>query len=174
MGFREQIIYKGPIPIPQSKIVLAKADIPETEEVMPAYSFKRRFVDPIKAGLGTYEPILGLSPAVVRPKRQTIRAVGKRRHARPGEIVQLYVGMRTRQCTKIGEGRCISVDPIEIDVRDHQIPIRVWGDWIKDGMIHDFARADGFDSSEDMLEFWKAEHGIGNFRGVLIRWEPVK
>ena len=138
---------------------------------MVAYSFKKRFADPIRSGLGNYEHINGMIP---RPKRQTIRAIGKRRHARPGETLQLYTAMRTKQCAKIGDARCVSVEPVEIDVREHQLPIRVWGGWLKDGRIHDFARADGFTSGEDMLEFWKKEHGIGNFRGLLIRWEPLQ
>lgn len=45
---------------------------------MVAYSYKRRFVTPIRVGLG------------LLPKRQTIRAHGLRRHARAGEELQHY------------------------------------------------------------------------------------
>lgn len=45
---------------------------------MVAYSFQKRFVEPIRSGR----------------KRQTIRA-DRKRHARPGEVLQLYSGMRT-------------------------------------------------------------------------------
>jgi hypothetical protein len=45
-----------------------------------AYSFRQQFRPPILAGT----------------KRQTIRA-DRKRHARPGEQLQLYTGMRTRQ-----------------------------------------------------------------------------
>ena len=57
---------------------------------MVAYSFKSQFEEPI----------------VAREKRQTVRGFRKR-HARPGEPIQLYVGMRTRNCRKI-----LTPDPI--------------------------------------------------------------
>ena len=53
---------------------------------MVAYSLKPRFIPPILSGA----------------KRQTIRAISRRRHAIPGETLQLYTGMRTKQCRLIG------------------------------------------------------------------------
>jgi hypothetical protein len=141
---------------------------------MVAYSFKLRFVEPIRWGLGLG---LDLSDEAVRigePKRQTIRAISHRRHARPGETLQLYTGMRTKQCKLIGEARCISVEAIRIVVNEHTMPVRLGGELIGGGHLHDFARRDGFDHAEDMHEFWKKEHGIGPFDGVLIRWEPLR
>lgn len=140
---------------------------------MPAYSYKRRFINPVRVGLEIL-PDYEDESRVIRPKRQTIRAEGKRRHARPGETMQHYHGMRTRQCFKIGDGRCVSVDPIEIDVREHAFHVSVLGGWIKGGRIHDLAQADGFEHGEDMQRFWRDEHGIGDFRGLLIRWEALK
>ena len=52
---------------------------------MVAYSFKKQFGPPILAGT----------------KAQTIRA-DRKRHVRSGELVQLYTGMRTRQCRRLG------------------------------------------------------------------------
>jgi hypothetical protein len=106
-----------------------------------------------------------------KPKRQTIRAVGKRRHARPGEIVQLYHGMRTKQCFKIGDGRCKAVYKIEFDIKDvmmvklHDEPWREVDDR--------FAQLDGFSDYSDMCQFWINEHGPCAFSGVLIEWEPL-
>ncbi|MGY0779836.1 S49 family peptidase [Azospirillum argentinense] len=78
---------------------------------MVAYSFRPRFIDPILAGL---EP----GPLLPGMKRQTIRgASGGKRHARPGELVQLYTGMRTRQCRKLGEGRCVAAEPVTLLVK---------------------------------------------------------
>lgn len=74
---------------------------------MVAYSFKAQFVEPIRAGLG-----LPTEPQI-RPKRQTIRA-DRKRHARPGEELQLYRGMRTRQCFLIGRAACTEVTKIRI------------------------------------------------------------
>ena len=60
---------------------------------MVAYGFKPFFEPQIIAGL----------------KPQTVRG-DRRRHAHPGDYLQLYVGMRTRHCRKIiSDRRCISV-----------------------------------------------------------------
>jgi len=170
---------------------------------MVAYSFKRRFVTPIRLGLGLlmqdpkgnwlrtscviepgalvgvpFDPEKHLDPSA-RPKRQTIRAIGKRRHARPGETVQLYYGMRTKQCEKIGEGRCIAALPIRIVVKEHSMPTWIGGAFVGAGSaeypggLHELAQRDGFEGSGDMHEFWKAEHGLGEFNGVLIKWAPL-
>lgn len=143
---------------------------------MVAYSFKRRFVAPIKVGLGAIEHIPGTEYV---PKRQTIRA-DRKRHARPGEELQLYAGMRTKQCFLIGRARCK-------DVRDILITLKQIGGCVSVGSgnqrfavyqgegLGDFARADGFDGWASMVKFWKDEHGdIETFIGVLIEWEPLK
>jgi hypothetical protein len=173
---------------------------------MVAYSFNSRFVEPIRAGLGligmfhgkqeipcefviddgdtkarAFDPERDLDPPI-RPKRQTIRAIGRRRHAHPGETLQLYTGMRTKQCRKIGEARCVSVDPIRIDFKYRYHPSwpagRIeWGDpfHVCQGQenLNNFARQDGFLDWNEMLVFWGEEHGLGEFRGVMIRWEPL-
>jgi hypothetical protein len=126
---------------------------------------------------GMIEPWQGLRIAAgleIRPKRQTIRAIGKRRHARPGEVLQLYYGMRTKQCRSIGVAKCTAVYPINISVGEHSLIVQFDGTTVTHGHIHNFARADGFDHGEDMLAFWKKEHGVGQFQGVLIRWEPIR
>lgn len=142
---------------------------------MVAYSFKGRFVDPIRVGLGIYrgDGETALRAAWPAAKRQTIRAIGKRRHARPGETLQLYCGMRSPQCFKIGDARCTSVDPAQILVTEQSIPIKIAGHWLPGSTVDDFARADGFEHGEDMLAFWLEEHGLGEFNGVLIKWEPL-
>ncbi len=134
---------------------------------MVAYSFRPRFVGPILVGLGRdIETWPG-----IRPKLQTIRAIGKRRHARSGEMIQLYTGMRTKECRKIGDAECKSVHKIEMKIGTHTLYIEVDGAHIKGGRLHEFAMFDGFDSGEDMLEFWHQEHsGVTHFEGVLIKW----
>lgn len=141
---------------------------------MVAYSFKKQFIEPILAGLGE------IDAGAVRPKRQTIRAFGKRRHARPGEAVQLYTAMRTKQCRKIGDARCVSVEGVLLK----------WSEWpsfctfdIKDGRrigptrpiedMEEFARLDGFPDFAAMKKFWADEHGGATFEGVLIKWEAA-
>lgn len=122
---------------------------------MVAYSFKGRFVEPIKAST----------------KRQTIRAVGKRRHAQPGDLLQLYTGMRTRNCALIAERRCADVGDVEISVEFGGITgIQMNGLVLDREEMELFARNDGFADLADMSAFWLAEHGVGEFRGYVISW----
>ncbi|RWR14236.1 ASCH domain-containing protein [Paenirhodobacter populi] len=124
---------------------------------MVAYSFQRRFAPPIAA----------------LTKRQTIRA-DRRRHARPGEMLQLFTGMRTRHCVKIiADPRCTSVEPVILRMDDdHRIAeVEIAGEPIDD--VDGFAIRDGFESLSDMSGFWVMSHGpMALFRGVLILWEP--
>ncbi|WP_267355754.1 MULTISPECIES: hypothetical protein [unclassified Methylobacterium] len=126
---------------------------------MVAYSFKKRFGPPILAGT----------------KAQTIRAerAGKSRHARLGELVQLYTGMRTRQCTKLGETRCLEVLPIRMDLILSLVV--AGGECIREiRELHAFAQRDGFADWWGLVAFWVAEHpGVDLFEGVLIRWQPL-
>lgn len=147
---------------------------------MVAYSFKKRFVDPIRVGLGVYksgDPDTALRAAWPAAKCQTIRA-DRKRHARVGEELQLYCGMRTKGCFPIGRARCTSVLPIEL----HFIE---WGSAVVgsgkvaehcyfDERLHVFAQADGFENWEAMKAFWREQHpGIDQFRGWLIQWKPL-
>lgn len=136
---------------------------------MVAYSFKPRFVEPIRVGLGERRM------HTVHPKRQTIRA-DRRRHARPGEELQLYRGLRTKGCYLIGRARCIDVVPIQIHFRK-----RRRSDWVRavikldrPSQLDHFARDDGFRDWQELREFWAQEHpGVDDFEGVLITWGPL-
>lgn len=73
---------------------------------MTAYSFKAQFVAPIIIGLGL-DPRIRFSrfcsPRIAyAPKRQTIRANRKNGHAKLGGGVQLFWGLRTKDCIKLG------------------------------------------------------------------------
>lgn len=156
---------------------------------MVAYSYKRRFIVPIMVGLGLPLRPEDISMAIAdgapldRPKRQTIRANGKRRHARPGETLQLYYAQRSPQhCRKIADSRCSEVLPVKIRFAKHRRP----NDSVllpnhgyvnrgyEEGELDHFAVSDGFLSWEEMRDFWRAEHpGVTDFDGVLVRWEPL-
>ena len=130
---------------------------------MVAYSFKKQFGPPILAGT----------------KAQTIRA-HRKRHARPGEMVQLFTGMRTRQCRRLGESRCVEVLPVRLVFTDRGIPeaFQVNGAPIGPRAMALFAVADGFADLNDMRRFWWAEHPPAEgdtlvFEGVLIRWQAL-
>jgi hypothetical protein len=149
---------------------------------MVAYSYKARFVAPIRVGLGL--PVLdvhyelgGYLPGQpIRPKRQTIRANGRRRHARPGETLQHYHGMRTTRCFKIGDARCKSISDVRLYVHAEWIWIKGEAELRKGRQLDAFARDDGFDDWAGMRAFWLEEHDgkhLGPFVGVLIKWEPL-
>ena len=138
---------------------------------MVAYSFKSMFVPAIEAGI----------------KCQTVRA-DRRRHARKGEPIQLYTGMRTKQCRKIGpDPICTAVWPIEICTshlaEDWIVAISICGIPLTRDEIEAFADADGFaptvlgtskSARVSMGAFWKANHPEGRWQGVVIKWEPGK
>lgn len=141
--------------------------------MMVAYSFQARFAECIVSG----HPVTGVI------KRQTIRA-NRRRHARPGEALQLYVGMRTKACRKIiPDPVCVAVKPIRIGFQSRTITFDDGG-ILLGGACDDFARDDGFLDLEDMAAFWRAQHGadvdkpygpfgLVGWAGYLIRWETT-
>lgn len=137
---------------------------------MVSYSFKPSFVRPIQLGI----------------KQQTIR-LPRKRHARPGEPVQLFTGMRTRACRKLldPDPICAGVSPVELDVGRHGIGICVNGCELKGDDAIAFAEADGFAPVHHgvepapgiallvMARWWALIHGVGRFEGVLVTWRPA-
>ena len=124
---------------------------------MVAYSFMARFEPRIEDG----------------SKDQTIRA-DRKRHARAGEELQLYRGMRTRQCRLIGRASCVAVLPIRIKLEDEEITIA--GHVLHTPpMLDAFARRDGFEDWEDMRRFWRETHpDTPVFSGQCIRWNNFR
>ncbi len=131
---------------------------------MVAFSFKQRFVEPIRAGR----------------KRQTIR-LPRKRNPRPGEALQIYTAMRTRYCEKIiRDPTCASVEIVRLQFwpafRTYGEQELVIGDAVLEGKDEKdaFAQSDGFKDLHDMIKFWRQEHGAGNapinFTGILIAW----
>ncbi|MBV6487608.1 MAG: hypothetical protein GHHEDOFH_01555 [Pseudorhodoplanes sp.] len=115
---------------------------------MVAYSFQGRFADAVERG----------------EKRQTIRANGKRRHARPGDKLQLYTGMRTTACRKLRDAVCHDACPILIE-RDSVYTFHP-PEFLDPEQV---ARLDGFSSWAEMRDWFDSVHGLP-FRGVMIRW----
>ena len=123
---------------------------------MVAYNFKPQFVPLIESG----------------KKTQTIRAIGKKRHAKPGERLQLYTGMRQPGCRKI------IADPVCVSVANVRIKYDYSGllpePKITSGMydINPYALApdDGFSDVGAFMDFFEDTHGLP-FEGVLIKWK---
>lgn len=130
---------------------------------MVAYSFKPSFVAPILA----------------ETKMQTIRNMRKR-HARQGEELQLYLGMRTRNCRLIARTICTETHDIRLDFEHGEVTLDD-AICISDlAALDAFALADGFGGSlaeraslsawDHMSRWWALTHGQDVFRGVLIQW----
>lgn len=144
---------------------------------MPAYSFQRQFAEPILAGTkgGTIR-----AARKVRPSGTSIGRPGG--HARPGEKLSLYTGMRTKQCRLIAERRCLATDPIWLDFKRDEVLY-----WIGNvselprltlsgsRLLDTFAVYDGFERWDALTEFWRRTPGskLDHFIGWHIRWLPL-
>ena len=141
---------------------------------MPAYSFQERFISFIEEG----------------SKNCTVRALrlGRVQHVKPGQAMQLYTGLRTKQCRKIGDATCFGVKKVTID----KTGITVGGE---DGtpqwtcsqgtpMVEEFAWRDGFrphgstltnpiGAFELMSRFISKAYGLP-FEGVVIFWTDFR
>lgn len=132
---------------------------------MVALNFKAQFADDVEEGR----------------KRRSIRAPRKDgRDPKPGDVLQLYTGMRQKGCRKLGAAKVVRVRPVEIShtgvaldgrkLYAGDTPAYLGGPAPCD-YDGDFARADGFDTFTDMVEFFEREHGLP-FKGLLIEWRP--
>lgn len=143
---------------------------------MTAYSFKRGFVPPICLGLGIPVPAGFMLEPWHEPKTHTIRSrrVGRSRHARAGELVQLYCTQRDRDGFKIGVTPCAGAFPIKLDFERDRVEIMRGSEpFVTMGRALDkFARSDGFRDWDAMSEFWSMTHDTGNgpWVGVFIEW----
>lgn len=115
---------------------------------MVAYNFQSRFASLIESGV----------------KRQTIRALGSRRHASAGELLQLYTGQRTKHCRKLLEAECLSVQAIEISPGGG---IYLDDEWLHPSRAFGLAKQDGFENLDEFMVFFADRLP---FEGLLIRW----
>lgn len=118
---------------------------------MVAYNFQGRFAEAVERG----------------EKRQTIRAEGKRRHARIGDHLQLYTGQRTKSCRKLRETVCHDICGILI-CEDKVFTFHPQEIFLGDDLER-LAHADGFSCWREMRDWFAQVHGLP-FRGVMIRW----
>ena len=136
---------------------------------MVAYGFNKRFVGPIRTG----------------EKAHTIR-LPRKRHAYPGEQLQLYRGMRQKSCFKIRpDVTCTRVDIVSIATSSIGMEaIAINGIVLTQDEMEALALADGFrlrpdysgkDALHAMGYFWRSIHtsqlsGVHVFEGVMIAW----
>lgn len=119
---------------------------------MVAYNFQVRFAPLVESGI----------------KCQTIRAARKSRHARKGEPVQLYTGMRTGACRKLRDPDPLCVLSTYCAIREDGITL---GNHPRTD-LDEFARGDGFADFEAMKAWFRDTHGLP-FIGRLIVWEAL-
>jgi len=132
---------------------------------MVAYSFMRRFAEPI----------------VERTKGGTIRGDRARGHAKPDDELQLYQGMRTRQCRLISREKCLGLARILLNLRKGLVvlgePIGVtrmkaFARIDSDRGLNIFARFDGFETWDQLAIFWTDTHDATGALAWHVRWLP--
>jgi hypothetical protein len=129
---------------------------------MPALNFKAQFADDVAFGI----------------KRQTVRAHRKdgRPHAKPGDTIKLYTGMRTKACRLLAEATVTSLRPVRIEackmfIGGNRLPSVIY-DRNCEQTDNEFAEADGFSGFTEMAEWFQDAHGLP-FEGIVICWnEP--
>jgi hypothetical protein len=158
---------------------------------MVAYSFQKRFIGQVLAGL---EP----GPWLPGMKRHTLREPrkGRSQHARPEQPVHLYTAMRTKQCRQLGRAVCRLQMPVRLlwDCGELSICRRegaaprsyvmqlapivreileapVGKHFVCDAM-DEFARTDGFADRAEMAAFFDvpSEDETAHIPLVLIGW----
>lgn len=125
---------------------------------MVAYSFKGRFAQPILDGT----------------KIGTIRDDRKGHgHAKPGQALQLYTGMRTTSCRLVARETCCHVFPVVLAFRQRAVAVSVHGVSKPIVDLNAFAIADGFASFDEMTTFW-ADAAAGTVTKNWILWQPIE
>lgn len=111
-------------------------------------------------------------------KCQTVRRTAR---AKPGDRLQLYTGMRTKACRKLGEAVCEAVFPVIVGAETVRFPHPEYGSVIRycdaDGrktkMADRFARADGFTCFKACAAFFRETYGLP-FEGHVIVWHDFQ
>ena len=122
---------------------------------MAAYNFQKQFVPLIESGA----------------KRSTIRQRRKNGYLpRPGDVLRLYSGMRTKSCKLIREAAVIAVTPITINAANGCADVVLNGVRLLDSDVSALARSDGFKGIIDFAVFFEQMYG-GSVSGYLIQWQ---
>lgn len=116
---------------------------------MPALNFQKQFADKVERG----------------EKRQTIR-MPRKKPLKVGDKLCLYTGQQTKFCRKLGE---VIIQEI-FDLFIYSEEEIYFGDVVLIGIEKEqFAKDDGFDCADDMVEWFKHQYGLP-FSGYVIRW----
>lgn len=122
---------------------------------MGLYNFQSRFVPFILDGR----------------KMHTIRA-RRARSDKPGSILHLYTGLRTKKAKLLLRVTCTRVEEIEIlngiFGDENHASVTIDGQTLDRSEREMLAQRDGFSNFEDMIAFW---NGRLPFRGHIIHWK---
>lgn len=100
-------------------------------------------------------------------KKQTIRRERKR-PIKPGDALQLYQGLRTKNCKLIGVAVCTQIQKIKID----RFKVTVNETSLTLNEMDELAKKDGFTCYGNLLNFFSYLHGLP-FEGVIIHWDNL-
>lgn len=100
-------------------------------------------------------------------KKQTIR---QKARAKAGDLLQLYVGQRTKACRRLGVATCIDVTYVGLTERGVTLGDRERFPFD----IDQFARADGFKDYADMWSWFSKRYKTNSFTGHIIRWGQIR
>ncbi|PCJ57870.1 MAG: hypothetical protein COA65_08995 [Rhodospirillaceae bacterium] len=87
-----------------------------------------------------------------------------------GGAIQLYTGMRSKNCRKLGDAVCTMAREIVIKANG---TVKISGVCLHHLSVDDLARADGFKNSSEMCGWIGSIYGYP-FRGQVIEWSLVK
>lgn len=122
---------------------------------MAAYNFQKQFVPLIESGA----------------KRSTIRARRKNGYLpRPGDLLRLYSGMRTKACKLIREVPVTKVVPVTIYARHGCADVILDGKRLGDYEVAALAASDGFKGVQQFAEFFDEKYGP-ELQAYLICWD---
>lgn len=115
---------------------------------MVALNFHKQFANDVEAG-------------------RKVNSIRKTKRCKPGDILQLYTGQRTKYCRKLCEGICVDVVPVDITPEVLYVGQKKI---INQNGKDKFAEKVGFGSYDEACDFYEDYHGLP-FSGYLHTWQ---
>ncbi|VVE55585.1 hypothetical protein PIN31009_04980 [Pandoraea iniqua] len=114
-----------------------------------------------------FEPLIvsGHKPHTIRAKRVDGR------DPEPGDVLRMYVALRSPRARMIAQEVCEYVSEIQIlpPLADRLPQVFVGDRLLEEAQVEALARADGFDGWRDMVAYIAGQYGLP-FTGNLIGW----
>lgn len=129
---------------------------------MPAYNFQPRFVEKI---------LNGEKPHTIRRRRKHPTKVG--------DLIKMFVGLRTKNCRQFAEAMCVKVEPLIIYPVKHEVLIE-WREsgtfvWMTAKELERLALNDGFGSVRDFFSFFLDTYRMEMLDGFeVIHWDSKR